>query len=104
MKAIKFEEYGGPEVLKLLDIDKPEPAENEVLIEVKAIGVNYADTARREGQYVVPTELPYVPGSEVAGVVVGVGSNVKNSRSACGKWRLSKQAARRNTQQSMKQF
>ncbi|MDN7243205.1 NADPH:quinone oxidoreductase family protein [Planococcus sp. N028] len=77
MKVIQFEEYGGPEVLKFIDAKKPVPAENEVIIEVKAIGVNYADTARREGQYVVPTELPYVPGSEVAGVIVEIGSGVK---------------------------
>src|SRR5690606_898294 len=44
----------------------------------KAIGVNYADTARREGKYVVPTKLPYVPGSEVAGVIAAVGAEVKH--------------------------
>jgi NADPH:quinone reductase len=77
VKTITFEEYGGPEVLKLIDSEKPTAGESEVIIEVKAIGVNYADTARREGKYVVPTKLPYVPGSEVAGVVVETGSEVK---------------------------
>lgn len=77
MKVIKFEQFGGPEVLQWADADKPVPAENEVLIEVKASGVNYADTARREGQYVVPTKLPYIPGAEVAGVIVEIGSGVK---------------------------
>ncbi|MGI2328707.1 quinone oxidoreductase family protein [Planococcus sp. YIM B11945] len=76
MKVVKFEEYGGPEVLKLVEAEIPKPVEREVIIEVKAIGVNYADTARREGKYVVPTELPYVPGSEVAGVIVETGSGV----------------------------
>lgn len=76
MKVIKFEEYGGPEVLQFVETEKPQPADREVIIEVKAIGVNYADTARREGKYVVPTELPYVPGSEVAGVIVETGRNV----------------------------
>lgn len=76
MKAIQFTKYGGPEVLQLVDLDVPAPAENEVVIEVKAIGVNYADTARREGQYVVPTPLPYVPGAEVAGVITAVGEAV----------------------------
>lgn len=76
MKLIRFEQYGGPEVLHYIEEEKPKPGDNEVLLEVKAIGVNYADTARREGQYVVPTELPYVPGSEVAGVIAEVGSNV----------------------------
>lgn len=78
MKAIQFEEYGGPEVLKLIDIEKPEIGPQEVLVEIKAIGVNYADTARREGKYVVPTKLPFIPGAEIAGVIVEVGQNVKS--------------------------
>ncbi|PWW31998.1 NADPH:quinone reductase-like Zn-dependent oxidoreductase [Cytobacillus oceanisediminis] len=73
MKAIQLKEYGGPEVLKVIEKEKPVPAGHEVLIEVHAIGVNYADTARREGQYVVPTPLPFIPGAEVAGVVVATG-------------------------------
>ncbi|MBE4908959.1 quinone oxidoreductase [Bacillus luteolus] len=76
MKAIQLTEFGGPEVLKYVDVEKPTPKSNEVLIEVKAVGVNYADTARREGQYVVKTTLPFIPGAEVAGVVVEVGDNV----------------------------
>ncbi|MFD1864503.1 quinone oxidoreductase family protein [Planococcus chinensis] len=78
MKVIRFEQFGGPEVLQWADADKPVPAENEVLVEVKASGVNYADTARREGQYVVPTKLPYIPGAEVAGEIVEAGNGVKN--------------------------
>ncbi len=77
MKAIRFEEFGGPEVLKLMDIEKPQIGEREVLVEVKAIGVNFADTARRQGKYVVPTELPFIPGAEVAGEIVQVGKEVK---------------------------
>ncbi|MEH7106738.1 quinone oxidoreductase family protein [Bacillus sp. JJ1764] len=76
MKAIQFTEYGGPEVLKLVDLEKPKPTGREVLIEIKAVGVNYADTARREGQYVVHTALPFIPGAEIAGVVVEVGDQV----------------------------
>lgn len=76
MRALQFSEYGGPEVLKLVEIEKPTPKGNEVLIEIKAIGVNYADTARRQGQYVVPTPLPFIPGAEIAGVVVAVGEKV----------------------------
>ncbi|WP_066174777.1 quinone oxidoreductase family protein [Bacillus marinisedimentorum] len=78
MKAIQFTEYGEPEVLKLVEIEKPTPSGREVLIEIKSIGVNYADTARREGQYVVPTPLPFVPGAEVAGIVIETGKDVKN--------------------------
>ncbi|MCL6574411.1 MAG: alcohol dehydrogenase catalytic domain-containing protein, partial [Bacillus sp. (in: Bacteria)] len=76
MKAIQLTEYGGPEVLTLVDIEKPVPTGHEVLIEIKAIGVNYADTARREGQYVVKTPLPFIPGAEIAGVVAAVGDQV----------------------------
>ncbi|TDK58776.1 quinone oxidoreductase [Bacillus salipaludis] len=78
MKVIQFSEYGGPEVLQLVEKEKPVPTGRNVLIEIKAIGVNYADTARREGQYVVPTPLPFVPGAEIAGVVSKVGDQVKN--------------------------
>lgn len=77
MRAIQFTEYGGPEVLKLVSLDKPKPTGREVLIEIKAIGVNYADTARREGQYVVRTPLPFVVGAEIAGVVVETGPDVQ---------------------------
>lgn len=76
MRAIQLKEYGGPEVLKLVDIEKPVPLGSEVLIEIKAIGVNYADTARREGQYVVKTPLPFIPGAEIAGVITEVGDQV----------------------------
>lgn len=76
MKAIQLTEFGGPEVLRMVEIERPVPSGREVVIEVKAIGVNYADTARREGQYVVSTPLPFIPGAEIAGVVVEVGNQV----------------------------
>ncbi|MCM3724102.1 NADPH:quinone oxidoreductase family protein [Neobacillus cucumis] len=76
MRAIQLKEYGGPEVLNLVEIERPVPKGHEVLIEIKAIGVNYADTARREGQYVVKTPLPFIPGAEIAGVVTEVGDQV----------------------------
>ena len=73
MKAIRVEEFGDPSVLQLTEVERPEPGEGEVLIEVKSAGVNYADTMRRQNQYVVRQELPFTPGSEVAGVVAGLG-------------------------------
>lgn len=76
MKAVRLQEYGGPEVLEIVEIDRPVPTGREVLIEIKAIGVNYADTSRREGQYVVKTPLPFIPGAEIAGVVAAVGEKV----------------------------
>jgi NADPH:quinone reductase len=77
MKAIQFKEFGGPDVLENVDIDIPLPQGREVLIQVHASAVNYADTARREGQYVVKTRLPYIPGAEVSGIVSEVGEGVK---------------------------
>jgi NADPH:quinone reductase len=76
MKAVQLQKYGGPEVLELVEIERPVPTGREVLIEIKCIGVNYADTARREGQYVVKTPLPFIPGAEIAGVVAAVGEKV----------------------------
>ncbi|TGB03895.1 quinone oxidoreductase family protein [Halobacillus salinus] len=74
MRAIQFKQFGGPDVLEPVDVDEPILESDQVLIKVKAIGVNYADTARREGAYVVPTPLPFIPGAEVAGVVEDVGN------------------------------
>ncbi|MGG2027301.1 NADPH:quinone oxidoreductase family protein [Gottfriedia sp. S16(2024)] len=78
MQSIQFKQFGGPEVLEKVELARPVPKGKEVLIEVHAAGVNYADTARRENQYVVKTTLPYVPGAEVAGVVVEIGDEVSS--------------------------
>ncbi|NRD77873.1 NADPH:quinone oxidoreductase family protein [Bacillus sp. BRMEA1] len=76
MKAIQFKEYGKPEVLEIVDIPIPEIKPRSVLVQVKASGVNFADTARRYGQYLAKTPLPYIPGSEVAGVITEVSLEV----------------------------
>ncbi|WP_121609529.1 quinone oxidoreductase family protein [Mesobacillus foraminis] len=76
MKAIQFKKFGGPEVLEVIQVPRPIVSGRQVVIEVFAVGVNYADTARREGQYVVPTPLPFIPGAEVAGIVIEVGDEV----------------------------
>ena len=78
MKAITVEEFGEPEVIQYIDVERPSPGEGEVLIEVKSAGINYADTMRRRNQYVERQTLPFTPGSEVSGVVVEVGSGVEN--------------------------
>ena len=69
MRAIRIDEFGGPEVMRLVD-DEPEPeaADGEVLIDVTRAGVNFADTHQRENNYIARYELPLVPGGEVAGV------------------------------------
>lgn len=78
MKAILVEEFGEPEVLRHTELELPKPGEGEVLIEVRSAGINYADTMRRRNQYLIEQELPFVPGSEVAGVVAEVGEGVED--------------------------
>ena len=76
MKAIRVEEFGEVDVLQYVDVERPEPGRREVLIEVRSAGVNYADTMRRRNQYVEAQDLPFTPGSEVAGTVSEVGEGV----------------------------
>lgn len=71
MRAIQISQHGGPDVLTPVDIDIPEPRPGEVLIRTTAVGVNYIDTYFREGVYA--RDLPFVPGSEGAGVIEAVG-------------------------------
>jgi NADPH2:quinone reductase len=72
VRAIQMSEFGGPEVLKLVELPAPEPAPGEALIRVTRAGVNFADTHTRTNSYVQKATLPLVPGGEVAGVVVEV--------------------------------
>jgi NADPH:quinone reductase len=67
MRAIQITEFGGPEVLTLVDLPDPEAGEGQLLIDVRAAGVNYADTHQAENSYLAPQQLPLVPGAEVAG-------------------------------------
>ena len=78
MKAIRAHSFGGPEVFQLDEIDDPVPGPNEVVIEMRAAGVNPADTYMRNGTYAIVPDLPYIPGGDAAGVVLAVGANVKN--------------------------
>lgn len=74
---IEFSKHGGPEVLNAVEFIPNAPAENEVQVENKAIGINYIDTYIRSGLY-PPPSLPSGLGTEAAGVVSQVGSNVKH--------------------------
>lgn len=78
MKAIVIHELGGPEMLRLEEVEKPVPQAGEVLIKTVAAGINYADTMLRQGTYMVKPPLPFTPGFEVAGVVEAVGAGVTN--------------------------
>jgi NADPH2:quinone reductase len=67
MKAIQISEFGGPEVMKLVELPDPTPGEGEILLDVTAIGINYADTHQTENSYLSAQTLPLVPGIEVVG-------------------------------------
>src|SRR5215212_8937650 len=67
MRCVQIEEFGGPEVLQVADLPRPEPGGGEVLIEVSRAGINFADTHQRENSYLARFELPLVLGGEVAG-------------------------------------
>lgn len=76
MKAIVVNEFGAPEVMRIADIPKPEPSENQVLIKCHAIGVNPIETYLRAGTYPLKSNLPYTPGKDAAGIVEAIGKNV----------------------------
>jgi NADPH2:quinone reductase len=76
MKSIRIHQFGGPEVLQLEDVPDPKVAEGQVLVRVRAIGVNPVETYIRSGKY-GPRDFPFTPGSDAAGIVEAVGANVK---------------------------
>jgi len=76
MKALLVKKFGGPEVLEVDTIPIPEPAEREILVKVMSCGVNPADTYIRSGAYAHLPQLPYIPGTDGAGVVEKVGAGV----------------------------
>ena len=71
MKAIRVEASGGPEVLRIADVQDPVAGPNEALIKVEAVGVNFIEVYQRTGLY--PTQMPMRPGSEAAGTVIALG-------------------------------
>lgn len=76
MKAVVFEEHGPPEVLKIVDLDRPEPGLDQVLVRVRAAGVQPFDTGVRQGWPGFPVSFPQQIGNEFAGVVDKVGAGV----------------------------
>jgi NADPH2:quinone reductase len=80
MKAILVRAFGGPEVLKLEDVPEPAPGPGQIVVAMKAAGVNPVETYVRAGLYPSKPDLPYCPGSDAAGVVESVGRGVKGLR------------------------
>ena len=78
MKAVQLSGFAGLDSLKLVEIDRPTPAKNEILIEVKAAGINFAELETILGRYPAPRPLPFTMGFEAAGIVADLGSGVTN--------------------------
>ena len=76
MKAIVVKEYGPPEVMKLEEVPTPSPSADQVLVHIRAAGVNPVDTYLRSGNHAHSPKLPYTPGKDAAGVVESVGDQV----------------------------
>ncbi len=76
MKAIRVHKFGGPEVLQLDDVPDPKPGPGQVVVRIRAAGVNPVDTYIRSGSYAMLPTLPYVPGNDCAGVIETVGQGV----------------------------
>lgn len=76
MKALVFDQFGGPDVLSIRDIEAPSYSKSEVIVRMKAIGLNFADVYRRKGNYHLVGNPPYILGYEGAGVIEHVGEDV----------------------------
>ncbi|MGI8641032.1 MAG: NADPH:quinone reductase [Pyrinomonadaceae bacterium] len=76
MKAIVVKEFGAPDVMKFTETADLQPNENQVLVRVKAAGVNPVDTYVRSGVYANKPELPFTPGKDAAGIIEEIGANV----------------------------
>lgn len=75
-QQVIVDRFGGPDVLTLVDVPKPVAGPGQILVRVEASGVLYGDVMRRTDRYLLPTPLPYAPGTEIAGVVEGIGDGV----------------------------
>ena len=75
MKAMRFHQHGGPEVLVYEDAPTREAGPGEAIVRIEAIGLNYIDTYHRDGLY--PVELPCIPGMEAAGTIARIGDGVE---------------------------
>ena len=78
MKAIEVTKSGGPDVLQIVEKPRPEPGPGQILVEVKAAGINFADIMAREGMYPAAPPPPFVLGMEATGIVAAVGEGVTN--------------------------
>ena len=80
MRAVLLTRYGGPEVLRIVDVPTPEPRAGEVRVQVRTIGINFAEVLSRRGLYGWAPRLPYILGMEAFGIVDAVGDGVTSHR------------------------
>ncbi|WP_336163613.1 NAD(P)H-quinone oxidoreductase [Acinetobacter ursingii] len=78
MRHIEISQPGEPEVLKIVEAEIPQPKSNEILIQVKAAGINRPDVLQRKGLYPMPKGVTPIPGLEVAGIVTAIGENIRD--------------------------
>lgn len=67
MRAVRIEQFGGPEVMELVELPDPEPKDGEVVVEVARCGINFADTHATRNDYLAEQTLPLTPGGEISG-------------------------------------
>lgn len=78
MKAVRYHEFGGPEVLRYEDVERPAPGAGQVLIRVAGSAFSPADSGIRSGNLPIPVSLPHIPGYDVSGTVEAVGAGVES--------------------------
>lgn len=93
MKAAVVTRFGPPDVLQFQDRPTPVPGEEDVLVKVKAIGLNFADVMARLGVYPAVPDPPFIPGIEFSGIVMSVGKSVHNLKKGDRVWAFTKQGA-----------
>ena len=82
MKAVLCKQYGLPDALVLEDLPSLAPAAGQVVVSMKAAGVNFPDTLIIQGKYQMKPPFPFSPGTELAGVVKAVGAGASEGRSS----------------------
>jgi NADPH2:quinone reductase len=76
LRAVRVQQFGGPEVLQLQELPDLHPGPNELVLRIKAVGVNPTEAYARTGTYSRRPTLPYTPGSDAAGIVESIGDHV----------------------------
>src|SRR3954471_17581930 len=76
MRAVILNRHGGPEVLRIVDVPKPEPKRGEVRVRIRIVGINFAEILSRRGVYGWAPKMPYTLGMEAFGEIDGVGDGV----------------------------